>query len=477
MRKLTLFVMLSLGLSAMAFNGNKSPKKVRPNKDDTKEILQILSPFADSLIHLVLDYRQVRKEAVVLSPNVCLSPYFYQMVTPTALYQQPLRQTLGLNWQPGSVASSAGGEAPQILPSSLFEDSELSRLYHSNQALSAIYAALPTLVTYTEKEIEESGGVLKDVDVPIKSEAKMQEEIQLAQLEEEDHGEVMAQLRRPNFWKFKGSNSLQLTQNFATDNWFQGKANHYNALGIVNVEANFNNQRKVQWDNRLDLQLGFQTNSESDQNKFKPTNNLMRLNSKLGIKAAKNWFYTFNVKAETQLVPNYQYKKQKDENGVEYTKRSIITDFLSPLNVDISVGIDWKLNKKRFSSSLVLAPLTYNIKYVEQLPLSTRYGVDEGHHTKHSFGPSATYKFNWKIADNINWDSRLYWISNLHYTNVEFENTLTFSINKYLTSKFFFYPRFNDQSTRNRMPDSDGNHTGTYWMFKEFLSLGISYNW
>lgn len=439
---------------------------------NTETSIERLRQYADSLQRLVDCYRRTTAENAFDASTVCLSPYFYQMVAPGTLYHQPLRQAMRVNWQPSLSKADR-----HLVGQDVITDAEMSRIYFSNQALGSMYTSYPSLISFMEKDMEESEKVIKDVDTPIKSETKLHEEVVLSELDHEEVGEVEAILRRPNFWKFKGSNSLNLTQNYATDNWFQGKANHYNVQGIVAVEANFNNQRKVQWDNRLDLQLGFQTNSESDQKKFKPTNNLVRLNSKLGFKAAKNWFYTFNVKAETQLVPNYQYKKEKDADGVERNKPYVITDFLSPLNVDISVGIDWKWNLKRFTGSLYMAPGTYNVKYVEQLSLSTRYGVDEGHHTKSTFGPSATAKFNWKIAENVNWDSRLYWISNLHYTNVEFENTVTFTINKYLLSKFYFYPRFNDQTKRNRMKDADGNPTGTYWMFKEWLSLGVSYNW
>lgn len=450
-------------------------------KDDGKSVLDggesesavvVLRQYADSLDRLVQAYRGEEENGGSGTGMGVLSPYFYQMITPATLYQQPVRQAMGLNWTPGSQKPEE-----KLVPVDVITDSELSRLYYSNQALGNMYISYPTMVSMTEQELVEGGKVMTNIEKTIKSEAKMHEEVQLAELEHDDVGEVSAILRRPNFWKFSGSNSLNLTQNYATDNWFQGKANHYNVQGIVAIDANFNNQRRITWDNRLDLQLGFQTNSESEQNKFKPTNNLVRLNSKLGLKAAKNWYYAFNVKAESQLVPNYQYKKQKDENGNEYTKRSVITDFLTPLNIDISVGIDWKWNLKRFTGSLYMAPGTYNIKYVDRIELATRYGIEADHRTKSTFGPSATIKFNWKIAENIKWDSRLYWISNLHYTNVEFENTITFSINKYLTSKFYFYPRFNDQSINNRMPDADGKHTGTYWMFKEWLSLGVSYNW
>lgn len=458
--------MLPLSVFASAKADNQTDKKVTDENDNVVET-PILKSYADSLQALVRDYQHAASQASANAASVSISPYFYQMVAPGTLYDDPVRQAMSLDWEGNASAS-----AQHIVNAADLADPELKRLYNSRQALGMIYMTEPGLITYTQEQFSATENIQKDIDVPIKTEEMMKEQIQLSDLGNEEVGEVEAIVRKPNFWKFKGSNSLQLTQNYATDNWFQGKANHYNVLGIVAVEANFNNQRKVQWDNRLDLQLGFQTNSESEQDKFKPTNNMFRINSKLGVKAAKDWFYTVNVKGETQLVRNFQYNKNGD-----HTDKITITDFLSPLNVDVQVGIDWKLNKKKFNSSLVLAPCTYNMKYVDRLPLSTRYGVDEGKHTKHTFGPSATYKFTWQMASNIKWDSRLYWISNLSYTNIEFENTVTFSINKYLTSKFYFYPRFNDQSIKNRMPDADGNHNGTYWMFKEWLSLGVSYDW
>lgn len=432
--------------------------------------------YSDSLQHLVQAYQGALASSSAVSSRAAISPYFFQMITPGTYYSTPVRRSLLPQWVtpsrslPGGL-SGGRSSVLQLVPGGALDDAELERLSKTYEAMSSMYVLHPSLITVTEDELVEAGQVMKDVDTPIKSDAKMHEEVLLTDFESEEVGIVEAILRRPNFWKIKGSSSLDLTQNYATRNWFQGKANHYNVLGIVTLEANFDNKRKIQWDNRLDLQLGFQTISDDEYKKYKPTNNLVRLNTKLGIKAAKNWFYTFNIKGETQLVPNYNYDKEG--------KRTCITDVLSPLNCDLSVGIDWKWNLKRFTGSLYMAPGTYNLKYVDRGELATRYGVDQGKHVKHSFGPSSTIRFNWKIADNISWDSRLYWITNLHYTNVEYENTVTFTVNKYLTSKFYFYPRFNDQSPRNRMPHKDGkaDPEGTFWMFKEWLSLGVRYSW
>ncbi len=469
MKKITILFALAFAYTTMAMpitrKEGKTQTKAQISEDEVQDSVQYFKTFADSLQKLIDTYKSADNDNVNSGLTTNISPYFYQLITPGTFYLQPIRQILTPNWK------VENDREENIVSSETLTDAELSRLYYSHQALGSMYTFYPSLISVTEDQLTTDGKVVNDVDVPIKYEKNEQVDYSLAELEQEEVGQVDAIVRKPNFWTLKGSNSLDLTQNYATDNWFQGKANHYNVQGIIAVEANFNNKRKIQWDNRLDLQLGFQTNQDNEYQKFKPTNNLVRINTKLGIKAAKNWNYALSVKAESQLVPNNNY----DKNG----NKSCITDFLSPLNVDVALGIDWKWNLKRFSGSLMLAPGTYNFKYVDRIDLAGRYlGSDrKEHHSKHTFGPSATARFNWKIANNISWDSRLYWITNLHYTNIEFENTITFSINKYLTSKFYFYPRFNDTSIKNRMPDDEGKNTGTYWMFKEWLSLGVSYNW
>jgi hypothetical protein len=110
------------------------------------------------------------------------------------------------------------------------------------------------------------------------------------------------------------------------------------------------------------------------------------------------------------------------------------------------------------------------MRYVDRLSLSTKHGVQEGHHAYHNFGPSITVNTYWQIAKNVSWRSRMYWISNLKYTNIEWENTFNFTINKYLSATFFVYPKFDDSSTSYKGDNG-------YIMMQEWLSLGLNYNW
>ena len=50
---------------------------------------------------------------------------------------------------------------------------------------------------------------------------------------------------------------------------------------------------------------------------------------------------------------------------------------------------------------------------------------------------------------------------------MEWENTFTFVVNKYISTNLFLYPRFDDGVKRD---DKYG-----YFQFKEYVSLGFSY--
>jgi hypothetical protein len=50
---------------------------------------------------------------------------------------------------------------------------------------------------------------------------------------------------------------------------------------------------------------------------------------------------------------------------------------------------------------------------------------------------------------------------------LEWENTISFQFNRYISTKLSFYPRFDDHEERT---------TDTYWQLKEFLSIGFAYS-
>lgn len=378
-------------------------------------------------------------------------------------YKRPLdvyalRMSLPPTFYSSSVLQQFSAETPDIRT-----DRSLVRMYLVNDALASMYVNRPEIIVQTDSQVEQAGTLRDDVHGSLTTDTKLSDKVVTVDLGAEMNEGVVLVTRRPNFWKFSGSGSLQFTQNYFSENWYQGGENNYAFLGLLTLNANYDNKQNVQWENRLEARLGFQTTSESETRRsMKPTDNLLRLTTKLGYKAYKTLFYTMQVQAYTQLVPLY-----------ESNSDVIRTNFLSPLNLTVSVGLDYKFqtNNNNFRGNVYLAPCAYNMRYVSNIDLATKHGIEAGHHAYHNFGPSITVNAYWQILKNLSWNARMYWISNFTYTNIEWENTFNFTINKYLSAKLFVYPKFDDSSARYK---SEG---GSFFMMKEWLSLGFNYNW
>ena len=378
-------------------------------------------------------------------------------------YKRPLdvyalRMSLPPTFYSPSVLQQFSAETPDIRT-----DRSLVRMYLVNDALASMYVNRPEIIVQTDSQVEQAGTLRDDVHGSLTTDTKLSDKVVTVDLGAEMNEGVVLVTRRPNFWKFSGSGSLQFTQNYFSENWYQGGENNYAFLGLLTLNANYDNKQNVQWENRLEARLGFQTTSESETRRsMKPTDNLLRLTTKLGYKAYKTLFYTMQVQAYTQLVPLY-----------ESNSDVIRTNFLSPLNLTVSVGLDYKFqtNNNNFRGNVYLAPCAYNMRYVSNIDLATKHGIEAGHHAYHNFGPSITVNAYWQILKNLSWNARMYWISNFTYTNIEWENTFNFTINKYLSAKLFVYPKFDDSSARYK---SEG---GSFFMMKEWLSLGFNYNW
>ena len=416
----------------------------------------ILRNYTDSLHALV-----ARQAAQATIGQKTPSPYLFHLLGPGTLYHSALTQQMAQTTPPAAVNSN--------LPSLGSTDDEQLLLHEaSNQELSLAYIRIPQLFSTTQTALAETGGIRSDLAQTVVEDVKLAEKVV------EDVPDVIVEaaepeVKRPNFWTFKGNGSIQFNQNYYSKNWYQGGENTYSMINQLSFDANFNNQRKVQWDNKFEAQLGFQT-SQSSVPKFRPNSNLLRLTSNLGIKAIGNWNYSAQLQLQSQPYRGYQG-----------SSRNVISDFLSPLYVRSSIGMDYNIKKKRFTGKLHLAPLSYVITYVHVDSRVTRYGIVKGHHSKHEWGPNIDFTFDYKITKDISWHSRLYWFSNFKLTRIENEHTINFSINKYLSSKLYLYPRYEDTKFYNFKQNEDGSRAEdsarrTHWMFKEWLSLGLNYD-
>lgn len=363
---------------------------------------------------------------------------FYRLFAPMTFYHNVAEKSLSID----SISSS--------------HDEVIDAI---DAALMNVYLNRPDLVSATETELKESGEIRKDVDQPIENPvvfvAKVEEPV-IEVIPEDIPTEVMVQ--KPKFWTKKGDFYLQFMQNYVSGNWYKGGESNYSAVGSLTLEANYDNKNKWKWDNKLELKLGFLRSSSDSLHKFKSNEDLIRLTSKAGLEAAKNWYYTLQLMAYTQF-----------SRGLKSNDAKTYSDFMSPFNINLGLGMDYKVatKNKRLTGTLNFSPVSLNYRYVDRLALSTSFGLEEGRHSKVEFASHMTADLVWKMNDVATWKSRFYAYTSYKRAEIEWENTFELRVSKYISANIFLYPRFDDSSTYD---DDLG-----YWQFKEFCSVGFSY--
>lgn len=339
-------------------------------------------------------------------------------------------------------------------PLTTFEHDQLNR-----------YITAPWRVRGTKSQLKpyydepQTGNGQKPVDRPLKADPDFVEQAPPTQTTTPSGLPVDMIILHPNFWTYGGDYALQFMQNYVSGNWYKGGESNFSALGQVTLQANYNNKQKVKWENKLELKFGLASTRSDSLHHYKTTDDLFRLTSKLGLQATKKWYYTLQLIAYSQFAHSY-----KSNNPAKQSS------FLAPANVNLSIGMDYSVDwlDHKLKGSFHLAPLAYNMKYTRLLELSEKLGIDEGKHFLHDFGSEFTIDLTWQLLEQVKWKTRLYGYTTYERTELEWENTLSLQVNRFISAQVFFYPRFDDGVGRD-------DHHG-YWQFKEYASIGFAYS-
>ena len=371
-------------------------------------------------------------------PNDTLDGRYYRLFAPLTFYHNVADKTLALN------SESAGKDAV---------------IDEVDAALLNIYLNRPDLVSTTETELQETGNIREDVYTPIENQVEFVEKVEAPVIDAPEEILDTLMVQKPKFWTKKGDGFLQFMQNYVSGNWYKGGESNYSMVGALTLEANYDNKNKWKWDNKLEMKLGFLRSRTDSLHKFKANEDLLRFTSKLGLEAAKNWYYTLQLLAYTQFT-----------RGLKSNDPFTYSDFMSPFNLNLGLGMDYKVESKnkRLTGTINLSPLAVNYRYVGRLPLGPSYGLKVGKHTLLDFGSQLTADLVWKMNENVTWKSRLYAFTSYKRAEIEWENTFELRVSKYITANLFLFPRFDDAGVY----DSDLG----YWQFKEYSSLGFNYS-
>lgn len=264
-------------------------------------------------------------------------------------------------------------------------------------------------------------------------------------------------------WMHGVKGSLQFSQAYISPNWYQGGNNNLNMLlnAIYQVKLNPAYHPKLMFENTVQYKLGINSAPEDTLRSYNISEELFQINTKVGIKAARSWYYSLVMLLKTQFFNSYK-SNSKD----------LTAAFMSPgeLNIGLGMTYNYVSKDKRLQFDASISPLTYNLKTSINSRINpATFGIKEGHKAVNSFGSSAEAKLAWKLVRNITWNSRLFVFSNYEYLQGDWENTFNFAINSYFSTQIQVHLRYDSHSP------SLANSQWHLWQMKEILSFGLSY--
>ena len=226
-------------------------------------------------------------------------------------------------------------------------------------------------------------------------------------------------------WIHEFDASLQFSQAYLSENWYQGGNNNLNMIfnTIYNLKLNQARHPKHLFEMTIQYKLGVNSAPDDELRDYSINEDIFQFNAKYGLKATKKFYYSTNVQFKTQLIQNFKTNTY-----------DLSASFLTPGELNAGVGMTYSTSnsKKRFSLNASLSPLSYNMKICRAnwKMDPTTLGIDEGKHLGHEVGSSGEWKLNWGITRNIALQSRLFVFTNYQYIQGDLEATLNFSINK-----------------------------------------------
>lgn len=406
-------------------------KKSLPKVETISHTDSLLQVYMDSLTELKARYREFQyKEKDTLS-----NPYYFFLFSSPTFYGKAIKRTFDLP----TAAPLQGVNA---------------LVQRSAELLTETYGYAPYLTRYNETTAPNDGLRKEVLKTTAKPEVQLSKTSPALPASSDDNLTWEVEVHKPNFWKFPVNFSMQFIQSHYSDNWYKGGESNYAALASLIVEANYDNKQKLLFTNKLEMKLGFQSSSSDALHKYKTTTDLLRMTNKLGLQATKRWYYTLMLQSWTQFYKGYKANNAK-----------VFSDFMSPFESILSLGMDYKLKQKNFNLAATLSPFAVDFIYVARSPLAKSYGVRPGRHFNWEFGSNITVTAKWNIAPNISWGTRAYFYTDYSRTQIEWENTFQLKINKYLSTKVFLYPRFDDNYKR-----ASG---ASYFQFYENFSFGL----
>lgn len=314
----------------------------------------------------------------------------------------------------------------------------------------------PSTIEYAYWDLPEPPVLLPD-EVSFKSYIR---KLKLPEIEVEK-AVIPEEVIKKKHWLHTFNTLLQFSQAYVSPNWYQGGNNYLALLFNLNWNVQLNQvyHPNLLFQSNFSYKLALSSNPKGQLHKYTISEDLLQYNLNAGIKAYGHWFYSFNLLFKTQLLNNYE------EDSMVRT-----ASFLSPgdLNAGLGMTYSYQNKYKTFQFTATISPLSYNLKTcISDKVDHEQFNILPSHKVKNEIGSNAEFNMSWDITSNISYKTRLFLFTDYSYFLSDWENTLSFSINKFLSTQVYVHLRYDTSS-----------ESSTAWkkfMMREILSFGLSY--
>ena len=388
-----------------------------------------------------------------------LTPDYYRLFLPLTYYERPIARLSDVRRpSPGPDTLKAAPVCPLWTDTLAFTRQERAD-EATDRALLAAYLGHMDLVRFTEAQIEAGPTYRDNIEREERSRPSVLKLFKSESMRYVKPDDADVVIHKPNWWVTGGSGSLQFSQSHISDNWYNGGEGTHSLVGSLQLFANYNDREKWQWESLMDAKLGFISAPSDEYHNYLVNNDQLRIASKVGLQAIKNWYYTLHTEFKTQFC-----------NGYGANSQTLSAAFLSPAYWTTGLGMDFKLNKPKATLSVVLSPLTYTMKIVTNPDVDeVSFGLDEGATTAHDFGSQVQANLTWQAFSFLSVTSRFDYLTSYETVRIEWENTFNFILNRYLSAKLYVYGRFDDGVAPAE--------NGSYFQVNENFGFGLNYTW
>jgi hypothetical protein len=276
-------------------------------------------------------------------------------------------------------------------------------------------------------------------------------------------------------WKTGGDVSVNFSQT-SFSNWSGGGENSITLNSTMNLFANYK-KNKVLWENNTYLAYGL---AKTGNTKMIKNNDQINFGSRVSYNMAKSWYYSAALLAKTQFTTGYKYSA---------TDTTRISDFLAPVYLYLSLGLNYKPSNK---FSMALSPLMgkstlvrLDDENVMRTAGLTQELIDKGKKSRYEFGGGIIFNLNGSVFEKrITYLTQIElfsnYLENLQNIDVIWDFQFRIALTKFVSARVDINMVYDDNQKTSVRVQKNGEWVNTMagprLQVKQFFQIGFYYD-